>query len=222
MYIWASLVAQTVKNLPAMQTWVLSLGWEHSQEEGMATHSCILACRILMDRGTWWAKVHRVVKSQTWLSDSTEYSTYICVFIYIQIYTCCFLYWFQAFYTGFMLFILVSSLLCSVNEHKNCCSGSSWVLTSLDIKNCLENLQWSTKNLPIVCISGSLEPGWATKFILEANSGLSEYSPIPGRIRYQRDQKGDGLWFNSVFFWQITNISLSLSGVQLISSVNGS
>ena len=49
---WASLVAQMVKNPPAMQeTWVQSLGWEDPLEEGMATHSSILAWRILMDRG---------------------------------------------------------------------------------------------------------------------------------------------------------------------------
>ena len=42
----ASLVAQTVKNLPAMwETWVPSLGWE-DPEEGMATHSSVLAWRI--------------------------------------------------------------------------------------------------------------------------------------------------------------------------------
>ena len=40
----ASLVAQMVKNLPAMQeTWVQSLGQEDSLEKGMATHSSILA-----------------------------------------------------------------------------------------------------------------------------------------------------------------------------------
>ena len=40
-------VAQLVKNLPAMwETWVRSLGWEDSLEEGMATHSSILAWRI--------------------------------------------------------------------------------------------------------------------------------------------------------------------------------
>ena len=40
-------VAQTVKNLPAMrETWVRSLGWEDPLEEGMATHSSILAWRI--------------------------------------------------------------------------------------------------------------------------------------------------------------------------------
>ena len=46
-YSWASLVAQLVKNLPAMQeTWVQSLGWEDPLEKGMATHSNILAWRI--------------------------------------------------------------------------------------------------------------------------------------------------------------------------------
>ena len=46
-YSWASLVAQTVKNLPAMwETWIRSLGWEDLLEEGMATHSSILAWRI--------------------------------------------------------------------------------------------------------------------------------------------------------------------------------
>ena len=44
---WASLVAQMVKNPPAMQeTWVWPLGWEDPLEEGMATHSSILAWRI--------------------------------------------------------------------------------------------------------------------------------------------------------------------------------
>ena len=43
----ASLMAQTVKNLPAMwETWVRSLGWEDPLEEGMATPSSILAWRI--------------------------------------------------------------------------------------------------------------------------------------------------------------------------------
>ena len=46
-YMWASLVAQTVKNPPAIQdTWVWSLGWEDPLKEGMATHSRILAWRI--------------------------------------------------------------------------------------------------------------------------------------------------------------------------------
>ena len=46
-WIWASLVAQLVKNLPAMlQTWVQSLGWEDPLEKGKATHCSILAWRI--------------------------------------------------------------------------------------------------------------------------------------------------------------------------------
>ena len=46
-----------VKKLPAMQeTWVQSLGWEDPLEEGMANHSNILAWRIPMYRGAWWAK----------------------------------------------------------------------------------------------------------------------------------------------------------------------
>ena len=44
---WPSLVAQLVKNPPAMQkTWVQSLGWEDSLEKGTATHSSILDWRI--------------------------------------------------------------------------------------------------------------------------------------------------------------------------------
>ena len=51
---FASLVAHMVKNLPTMQeTRVWSLGWEDPLEGGMATHSCILAWSIPMDRGAW-------------------------------------------------------------------------------------------------------------------------------------------------------------------------
>ena len=46
-YSWAFLVAQLVKNLPAMrETWVQSLSWEDPLEKGKATHSSILAWRI--------------------------------------------------------------------------------------------------------------------------------------------------------------------------------
>jgi len=46
-YSWASLVAQLVKNPPAMwETWVRSLGWEDPLEKGKVTHSSILAWRI--------------------------------------------------------------------------------------------------------------------------------------------------------------------------------
>ena len=80
-YSWASLVGQTVKNLPAMlETWVLSLGWEEPLEEGIATHSSILAWRIPMDRGAWQATVLGVAKTWTQQSDeaqSTQMNTFI-------------------------------------------------------------------------------------------------------------------------------------------------
>ena len=44
------------------ETWVWSLGWEDALGEGMATSSSILAWRTPMDRGAWWAIVHRVAK----------------------------------------------------------------------------------------------------------------------------------------------------------------
>ena len=62
-YLGASLVAQPLRNPPAMQeTWVLSLGWEDPLEKGKATHSSVLAWRI-----PW--TVRGVSKSQTRLSD---------------------------------------------------------------------------------------------------------------------------------------------------------
>ena len=76
--LWdTSLVAQMVKNLPAMwETWVQSMGWEDPLEEGVATHSSILgegngnplqySClENTMDGGAWWAIVHGVSKSWT-------------------------------------------------------------------------------------------------------------------------------------------------------------
>ena len=63
-------MAQTVKNLPAMQeTQVPSLGREDPLEKGMATHSSILAWRIPWTEELGGAKVHGVAKSQTRLSD---------------------------------------------------------------------------------------------------------------------------------------------------------
>ena len=65
-YSWASLVAQMVKNPPAVQeTWIRSLVWGDPLEEDLATHSNILAWRISMDKGAWWATVYGIVKSQT-------------------------------------------------------------------------------------------------------------------------------------------------------------
>ena len=66
MCIWASLVAQLIKNPPTVwETWVRSLGWEDPLEKEMATHFSTLAWRIPMDRGAWWATVHGVTKRWT-------------------------------------------------------------------------------------------------------------------------------------------------------------
>ena len=62
--IWASLVTQMVKRLPAMrEIQVRSLGQEEPLEKEMETHSSTLA---------WWATVHGVAKSWTRLSDFTH------------------------------------------------------------------------------------------------------------------------------------------------------
>ena len=62
----ASLVAQSVKKPPAMrETCILSLGWDDPLEEGMATHSSILAWGLPIDRGEGRVAVHGVTKSQT-------------------------------------------------------------------------------------------------------------------------------------------------------------
>ena len=66
----ASLVAQMVKNLPAMQeTQVQSLSWEDSMKKGNSyplQYSCL---ENFMDRGPWLATVHEVTKSWTRRSD---------------------------------------------------------------------------------------------------------------------------------------------------------
>ena len=75
-----ALVTQLVKNLPAMwETWVQSLGWEDPLEEGMATHSSILAWRISMDRGAWGATIHGVARSQTRLSTAQQKQAYVLI-----------------------------------------------------------------------------------------------------------------------------------------------
>ena len=67
-HTWASLVAQTVKRLPAMQeTWVQSLGQEDPLEKEMATHSCILAWKI-----PWTEEPCRLQSTGRKESDTTE------------------------------------------------------------------------------------------------------------------------------------------------------
>ena len=72
MNCWTSLVAQTVKTLPAIQeTQVQSLGWEDAQKKGIdypLQYSCL---KNSMNRGAWWAAVHGGHKE----SDGTEQLT---------------------------------------------------------------------------------------------------------------------------------------------------
>ena len=89
------MVAQMVKNLPAMQeTWVQSLEVE-SLEKGMATHSSILAYRIPWTEESvrvWTMGLQRV--RQDWVTEQQQFVLYICgyasVLLYSQVY-CIFL-----------------------------------------------------------------------------------------------------------------------------------
>ena len=57
-HIWDSLVAQVVKNLPAMQeTWIQSLGWKDSPGEGNGNSHHYSYLDNSMDRGAWLANV---------------------------------------------------------------------------------------------------------------------------------------------------------------------
>ena len=68
--IWASLVAQTVENLPVMQeTWGSIPGLGGSPGEGNGYPLQYSYLDNSMDRGAWWAAVHGVAKSQIQLSD---------------------------------------------------------------------------------------------------------------------------------------------------------
>ena len=63
---WVSLVAQSVKNLPAVQETLLQyLGWEDLLEKEMANPLQYPCLENLMDTGVWWAAVHGVTESGT-------------------------------------------------------------------------------------------------------------------------------------------------------------
>ena len=68
--MYASLIGETVKKQPAMwENRVPSLGQEDPLEEGMTTHSSILAWIIPWTRGAWWSIVQGVAKCWTRLSN---------------------------------------------------------------------------------------------------------------------------------------------------------
>ena len=64
LFNWVSLVAQMVKNLPAVQeTWVGSLGWEDPMEKGVATHPIFLPRKF--HREAWQATVNGIAELDT-------------------------------------------------------------------------------------------------------------------------------------------------------------
>ena len=72
---WASLIAQLLKNLPAMQeTWVRSLGWEDPLEKRKTTYSSILAWRIP------WMELRRV--RHDWVTFTIHSSGYMSITIF--------------------------------------------------------------------------------------------------------------------------------------------
>ena len=87
-YSWASLVAQTVKNLPAMwEPWVQSLGWEDPLEKGTVTQ----LQRILQYSGLENSRtVHRVAKSWTWLSNFHTHNIYFVKLFFNSYFLECF------------------------------------------------------------------------------------------------------------------------------------
>ena len=72
--------------------WVQSLGQEEPLEEGMTTHSSILAWRIPMDREDWRVTVHRVTKSRTQLNNQKTTTTNM-YFLLMQVFWCAFFLW---------------------------------------------------------------------------------------------------------------------------------
>ena len=89
MYIWASQLVQGVRNLQCRRhrrlgfyPWVGKILWRRKWQP-TPVFSCL---ENSMDRGAWWATVHRVAKSWTWLK---WLSTHARTHIYIHIYTCC-------------------------------------------------------------------------------------------------------------------------------------
>ena len=93
--------------------WIWSLGWDDPLEEGMATHPSILAWRIAMDRGAWWATVHVVTKSWTqlkWLSVHTHAWT-----LSLKTSCLCSDTWFKSYYWR----VIVLGKHCSLKQHSS-------------------------------------------------------------------------------------------------------
>ena len=84
--MWASLVAQMVKNLPAVQeTQVHSLGWKGPLEKETATHTQYSGLETSTDRGAWQTTVHGVAQSRTPLR-AFHFQVHVCVCVCVCVY----------------------------------------------------------------------------------------------------------------------------------------
>ena len=77
--LMSSLVAQLVKNPPAKwETWIRSLGWEDPLEEGMETHSSVLAWKI-----PWTEEPDGLLSMGSQRIDTTEFSFFFLMFDFV-------------------------------------------------------------------------------------------------------------------------------------------
>ena len=74
-----SQVVLVVKHLPVNAEDIRNMGWEEPLEDGMATHSSILAWRIPTDRGAWQATGHKAPASQTQLTQLSAHTHSTCL-----------------------------------------------------------------------------------------------------------------------------------------------
>jgi len=99
--LMSSLVAQLVKNRPAKwETWIRSLGWEDPLEEGMETHSSVLAWKI-----PWTEEPDGLLSMGSQRIDTTEFS-----FFFFDVWFC-FIYLFSFFVIYKIIFLFIIFLL---------------------------------------------------------------------------------------------------------------
>ena len=158
--------SSVVKYPPALQKrQVWSLGWEDPLDEGMATHSSILAWRIPMDRGAWWATDHWVTNTQTqlkWLSTHTcRVYENACTWFFLEICTLygkiCYVFTFHYFFHAFLLAKLLR--LCLILCDSMDCNlwGCHFLLQGI-----FPTQGWNLR-LPLPLICRQILYSWATR-----------------------------------------------------------
>ena len=125
-YSWAFLLAQLVKNVPAMQeTWVQSLGWEDPLEKGKATHSSILTWEFHRLYGPWGHKESNTTERLSLFNeefmdiDFFKLCLFILLFIFGVLGLCCCM--------GFSLVVASGGYSLAVVHQTSRCGGFSVV-----------------------------------------------------------------------------------------------